>query len=378
MKILIITFTSGNNPGTFMQSLGVQTAMKKMYPNAKIDFLRFPDFKVNFSVRDKNAKLWQTIHQKAASAYRLVKYNNLRRRFVTYTSSVDLFNYTAKEKEIIYQYDLVVIGSDTILEKAYGSNGCIGLNWMPLNVRKIYFAASASPANFEPNEELKNVASDAEFIGLRDKLTIDFFVNKLGISEDRIIKQPDPSYFLDINQFKLSVRQRNKLKKGKRYVLYNFMSNFPLRKELADALRKIGYYVVSTSYNPYADICLDTIDAYDWAGVFELMDIIVTERFHDSVFGLRNERPVVAIDWDPVRFTRSGDSKTLRILEDYGHMHLHFNLCNTIEISPVISAIENIGNLYDLQKVRNVNIYQQKLIDSILEQIKRNIKISDK
>ena len=56
MKILIITFTSGNNPGTFMQGLGVQTAMKRLYPTAQIDFLKFPDFKVNFGVRDKKAK----------------------------------------------------------------------------------------------------------------------------------------------------------------------------------------------------------------------------------------------------------------------------------------------------------------------------------
>lgn len=64
MKILIITFTSGNNPGTFMQGLGVQTAMKRLYPTAQIDFLKFPDFKVNLGVRDKKAKLWQTFRQK--------------------------------------------------------------------------------------------------------------------------------------------------------------------------------------------------------------------------------------------------------------------------------------------------------------------------
>ena len=38
MKILIITFTTGNNQGTFMQGMGVQTAMKRHYPTAQIDF----------------------------------------------------------------------------------------------------------------------------------------------------------------------------------------------------------------------------------------------------------------------------------------------------------------------------------------------------
>ena len=45
MKILIITFTSGVNPGTIMQALGVQTAMKSLWPDAQVDFLDFPDFK---------------------------------------------------------------------------------------------------------------------------------------------------------------------------------------------------------------------------------------------------------------------------------------------------------------------------------------------
>ena len=92
MKILIITFTSGNNPGTFMQGLGVQTAMKRLYPTAQIDFLKFPDFKVNLGVRDKKAKLWQTFRQKAASAYRLIKYNKLRKEKMNFTPTIDLFN----------------------------------------------------------------------------------------------------------------------------------------------------------------------------------------------------------------------------------------------------------------------------------------------
>ena len=213
MKILIITFTSGNNPGTLMQSLGVQTAMKRLYPDARIDFLKFPDFKANLGVRDKKAKLWHTVCQKATSAYRLIKYNQLRKKTMNFTSTIDLFNYTDEDETIIRQYDLAVIGSDTILEQAYGRDGRIGLNWMPLDVRKIYFAASASPANFEPEEDLKGVAAKADFIGLRDNLTIAFFVNKLGIDKERIIKQPDPSYFLDVNQFTLSARQQNKLRK---------------------------------------------------------------------------------------------------------------------------------------------------------------------
>ena len=55
MKILIVTFTGGVNPGTIMQAIGVQTAFKQLYSNARIEFLDFPDFKRGkLSVRGKN------------------------------------------------------------------------------------------------------------------------------------------------------------------------------------------------------------------------------------------------------------------------------------------------------------------------------------
>lgn len=256
-----------------------------------------------------------------------------------------------------------------ILEEAYGKDGRIGLNWMPLDVRKLYFAASASPANFEPENELKQVASKAVFIGLRDNLTIDFFNKKLGIDKERIVKQTDPSYFLDIKQFKLSKKLVAKLKNDQKYALYNFNSNFPLRKELADAIRNVGYKVVSTAYNPYADICFDMVDAYEWAGVFPLMDVIVTERFHDSVFGLRNCKPVIAVDWDPNRFAKGGDSKTKRILEDYGLSHLHHNLYNNSDITPIIDSLKNINQFYDKDSLALLNDQIYDNANRILEKI---------
>lgn len=370
MKILIITFTGGVNPGTFMQALGVQTALKNIYPQANIEYLRFPDFKRGkLMVHGKKDSLWHTLLQKGYAVYRLMKYRNLRKKHFNYTQEIDLFDYSEESVGWIKLYDLVVIGSDTILEQAYNDSGKIGLNWMPLDVPKIYFAASASPANFVPNKDLNLIAENAKFIGLRDNLTIRFFKEQLGISSDRIVKQPDPSYFLDIEQFQLNKRLRGKIKPCIKHVLYNFNSNFPYRKELADKLRDLGYKVVSTAYNPYADICLDTVDAYEWAGVFPLMDLVVTERFHDSVFALRNCKPVIAIDWDKNRFASEGDSKTYRILEDYHLNACHFNLAKSSDLSPICDAIEIIDTVFNPILVKLKNKKYIEGANSILSQI---------
>lgn len=354
-----------------MQALGVQTAMKRIFPGAKIYFLNFPDFKraKGLGARGRNDGLWNTFLQKGFAAYRLLKYRKLRKDNLSYTRPIDLFNYSSEDESVIKQYDLVVIGSDTILERAYNDSGRIGLNWMPLDVPKIYFAASASPANFEPTEELAEIASKAKYIGLRDQLTIEFFEAKLGIDPCRIVRQPDPSYFLDITKFKLSSRLASKLKQDYKYALYDFNSNFPLRKELADVIRDCGFKVVATAYNPYADICLDTIDACEWAGVFPLVDMVVTERFHDSVFGLRNCKPVIAIDWDPNRFSKNGDSKTLRILQDYGLEELHFNLCGNTELNSVEDAIKNIDKYFNVVEVEKLNNSIKVLLKQVINKI---------
>lgn len=374
MKILIITFTTGVNPGTFMQALGVQTALNQIWPKAQVEFLKFPDFKRGgIGIRGKKDGFIHTLLQKSFAVYRLLKYCRMRKECFKYSKPVDLFNYSTEQASFIRDYDLVVIGSDTILEKASSEVGQIGLNWMPFDVRKIYFAASASPANFEPKDDLKDVASEALYIGLRDNLTINFFEDKLGIPAERIIKQPDPSYFLDISSFKLSQSLAKKIKKDKKYALYNFNSNFPLRKELADKLRSLDYQVVTTSYNPYADICFDTIDAREWAGVFPLMDIVVTERFHDSVFALRNEKPVIAIDWDPNRFSSGGDSKTLRILEDYGLEEYHFNLADSNIIDSIADAVKRIELCFDKTRVADVNNRIKARLTEVCQLIKSSV-----
>lgn len=376
MKILVVTFTRGVNPGTIMQALGVQTAFRLLYPSADIEFLNFPDFKRGkLSVRGKSDSILSTFLQKGFAAYRLLRYKSLRNRYFKYSPAVDIFHYDDKSIAFIKQYDLVVIGSDTILEQAYSNTGKIGLNWMPINIKKLYFAASASPANFAPKSDLKKVAEKAVFIGLRDDLTMRLFVDKLKLNPHKLLKQPDPSYFLDISKFKLPSSLASKIKTGKKHVLYNFNSNFPQRKELADKLRHLGYKVVSTAYNPYADICFDTINAFEWAGVFPLIDIVVTERFHDSVFALRNCKPVIAIDWDKNRFASEGDSKTYCILEDYGLTTLHFNLSVLPDLDAICKAIETLEHVFDKQHVKNVNeMLTRKANDELymIERLLRN------
>lgn len=363
MKILVITFAAGLNPGTFMQSFGVRTGLLKIFPDAEIEYLKFPDFKWDKSRRDKKSSLWHVALQKGAALYRLTKYKRLERKYFKFTREIDLFDYDIDDaKELLSRYDLVVVGSDTILEAAKGgSKGQYGLNWYSsvlCNAPHILFAASASPAHYSSDKEivdkLKDIAQKFKFIGLRDDLTVNLFKNVLEINEEKIYKQPDPSFLLDVEQFHLSNYYVRKLK-GRKIAYYNFMSDFPYRKKLADMLRQKGYTVISSVYNPFADICIDTIDAKEWAGIFRHCDLIVTERFHDSVFSLRNCKPVIAVDWEDYRITSDGDSKTLRILKDYEMGNHHFVLKEEQDLDRIVGSIDDLLRHFDKSKVAKLN-----------------------
>ena len=54
-------------------------------------------------------------------------------------------------------------------------------------------------------------------------------------------------------------------------------------------------------YNRYADYCLTDISPLEWAGIFRYFSLTITDRFHVSIFSLKNGVPVVAVDWDSDR-----------------------------------------------------------------------------
>lgn len=378
MKILVITFSRGLNPGTFMQAYGVRTGLLKIFPEAQISYLSFPDFKWDKGKRGKKDFIGHVLLQKAFAAYRLLKYKRLENQLFSYTPTTDLFDYDANEaKAILQNYDLVVVGSDTILEKVTGNSGQLGLNWGSgelCNAPHIFFAASASPANFANDEllleRLKAIAERFIYIGLRDGLSVDLFTNKMKVDVP-VYKQPDPSYYLDINEFRLPEYYVRKLK-GKKIAFYNFSPNFPYRKELADLIREKGYTVISSVYNPYADIKIDTIGPKEWAGIFRYCDIVITERFHDSLFALRNCKPVIAVDWEKDRFSSTGDSKTLRILKDYGLEKNHVTLANARQLHDIVDNISISIKDFDAVDVQHRNEEYVALAFKLLDKIKDN------
>lgn len=383
MKILIITYSREVNPGTFLQAYGVQYVFHQLYPNAQIDLIKHKRMYSIAVEKKNNAKenKLSFIRAKVRAIPRRLKYEwAYRDKFHLTEQEFDFFDYDEVEfKTFAEGYDLIIVGSDTILINL-DKDEHYGLMWLRgINTQKMLFAASAAPAKFTLNEqqckELYDSFSTFKFLGVRDRITLGLLRDEIGLG-DRVYIQYDPTYLIPETVFFLPYAIRKKLehiRKRQKIALVNFsVTGCPFKREMTEFLKSQGYYTISTLYNEYADSSLMSLSPFNWAAMFRYIDLAITERFHDSVFALRNVKPVIAIDWNNSRFSKDGFSKTQNLLAQYGLDCNHYIATNIEEAKLVMEYIKNLAveKQKDIIKEHNLRILKD------YSEIMRNIRIS--
>lgn len=357
MKILIITYSREVNPGTFLQAYGVQYVFRQLYPDAQIDLIKHRrTHSITAEKKNANAKKESRlsfIKAKVCAIPRRLKYEwAYRTKFHLAEREFDFFEYDDAEfKAFAEAYDLIIVGSDTILINLE-KNGHYGLMWLRgINTQKILFAASAAPANFVLNEQQEKDLHDSfstfKLLGVRDRVTEHLLRDEIGLG-DKVYTQYDPTYLIPESEFSLPLHAQRKLeriRKHQKIALVNFaVTGCPFKREMTEFLKQQGYYTISSLYNEWSDCNLMSLSPFGWAAMFRYVDLTVTERFHDSVFTLRNGKPVVAIDWNSGRFSKDGFSKTQNLLSLYGLDCNHFIATNLKEAKRVMEYIGTIDH----------------------------------
>ena len=395
MKILIITYSREVNPGTFLQAYGVQYVFRQLSPDAQIDLIKHQRM-YSIAAEKKQAggrkeSKVSFLKAKVRAIPRRLKYEwAYRTKFHLTEREFNFFDYDDADFTVFAEnYDLVVVGSDTILINLE-KNGHYGLMWLRgIDTQKILFAASAAPANFllnaQQRKELLESFSTFKLLGVRDRVTLRLLRDEIGL-DDKVYTQYDPTYLIPETEFSLPSWTRRKLeriRKKKKIALVNFsVTGCPFKQAMTEFLKSQGYYTISTLYNEYADCNLMSLSPFGWAAMFRYVDLTVTERFHDSVFTLRNGKPVVAIDWSKNRFSKDGFSKTQNLLSLYGLDCNHFIATSLEEAKPVMEYIKAVP-VVEQQKIikqhnlKIVNEYSEimRKIENVLE-CKDSVKIN--
>ena len=328
-NIVIITYCTSSNSGTFLQAYAVGRVYEEIFPDCRIRYIKARRIGGARKKVKNDMSRFHLFITKTISYLRNHYYLHISKKYFHPYSPMPLcFEYDDSAlREIYDNNDVVSIGSDTILER-FAYNGKTGLMWglEASRAKKVIFAASGDNCSLlygeRDTESIKRHILDFDFIGIRDNILLDFFVNRIGIERSRLHKQPDPTYYLPLSIF---------------------------------------------NDDPCCDISLGIISPFQWGDLFRYCDAVFTERFHDTVFSLRHCVPVVNVDWNKSKVSEFGDSKRTEILKQYGLEKYHLSIYSEDDIS--CDIVSNIRNLLDTFDKHHVSMVNEELIKSMQQSI---------
>lgn len=344
MKIGILTYFWAQNPGTYLQAYSTYRIVKEYYPKDDVEIINVRSRRVYFRPTKRSL----------LSLEILLK---LLKRFYSYKKGIQLMNLSkggvigldprpALEYINKQNYDIIFVGSDTIyqLNSWYTEHDILSVYFLEgINSKKIMLAASSGSTSLENfSQNMKKAAkiclNDFAKLGIRDKNTFDLFSELKGNKKNmEIISDPTYTYPINIGIAK-DVLLKNNFDFNAKSVILNLPKNFKFLGETIEFFKKLGWKIVTFNYTNYADYCL-FVNPEEWAGIPYYVDLVITDRFHGSLFALRNNTPVIGIDCNPKRVTVNNSSKIKRLFEDYEILNNYINTLNGISCADYLQII---------------------------------------
>lgn len=324
-KIGILTYFGDYNNGTNLQAYSVWKIVEKYHPGAEVRILDFHTWK----------HVWRPMLYWATP--QSIKNDFVRRKknlqFLGSLPLTDRKLIAADRRQAwefidSFGFDKIYVGSDTLLELHRTTPDEITPYWLTapeVKAEKILIAASSRDVAYEtlsPRRKQLLVASVASFgkMGVRDEATFKLIRRLAGETDPRLSIVPDPTFSYEVDPAPAAayVRRRG-LDRCERPLVYLHVrreDRFAL--DLAARLKAAGYLIASIRPFKAADILMNDLSPFEYAGIFRYMHVSVTHRFHDSIFSLKNLVPVLTYLPDPAYATAAGDSKYSSLMKDFG------------------------------------------------------------
>lgn len=267
-----------------------------------------------------------TLSQWLRDLRRYIIYEDMKKKHLI-TSNDHLISRDSKKAwEFIerQRYDLIVVGSDTILElhRRHIQQGCIPVYWLPVRIgcKKVMCAASARALTYEQLSDSQRKAfresiNNFDLIGVRDESTL-ALIRALGLRDEfKLQVVPDPTFVFEIDYAPIEklLRERN-ISFSKPTVGLNLPGSFKVAAVVAAHYKSKGFQVLSLVPAKYGDISLTDISPFEWVGIYRYLCLVITDRFHGTLFSLKNLTPVVSVVCDRSLTTNDGLSKHYSLL----------------------------------------------------------------
>lgn len=260
--------------------------------------------------------------------------------------------------------NLIVVGSDNIwrISEEKHQPNFPNIYWLgdKITSKRISIAASAYNSSKDlitKNEkEIKDRLDSFDFIGVRDNYTYNL-AKRLSANPGKVYKNCDPTFLFKIKKTKVKSRlEKMGIDFSCPIIGILIHGKEKLSRMIYKHYHKMGYQVVALSmYNKHADYNLGhLLNPFEWAEVFKYFNFCITDRFHGTIFCLKNHTPFVSIE--PSKIGRIEEGKLYSLLNDFRLTENYFNIFGQgFSINKFLSSCELIEE--------NWGDNQNKLID---------------
>jgi polysaccharide pyruvyl transferase WcaK-like protein len=301
MKIGILTFHRTANDGSVLQNWCLQHVLRSMAPQAEVETVDLRDSRREYT-EFRRLMTRRPPFLQLRTLRKLIDLRRFMRNNITLSQASRTTGELNQARRFVASqgYDMVVSGSDTVWQLGtIGDAGSPHMFYQPgfANPRKVAFAVSADPirdrsALVDPQrrDALLAAVADFDFIGVRDSGTIEMLAD-LGVPRRRLHFTPDPTILHDFSALVDMPPPRQDTKQMAGVAL----SSASLARAVTEILLARGWAV--TNHLGPAPPGAQALPAGETIGRrlgrFADQDLLVTDRFHSSIFTLKTGKAPV-------------------------------------------------------------------------------------
>jgi len=377
-KLGVLTYFWANNPGTVLQAYSMLQVLQQKLPGWRIELIDCKHSRGWFHFAKRDVDPCYLI-----SDYRRHRiYKEFRRNCLAMSAEAILTDdYDTAARFVEKQrYDAIVVGADTVLQMlpGYLRRNQPPIYWLPpmLECKKFTISASSSALTYESldpgmRSRLAESINRFDLVGVRDDLTYEL-MTRLGLSEgSKLERTPDPTFMVDVDPSHIEHRAAQEGIDLSRPSI-GICIHGDLGAQIAAHFKSKGYQIIDIyagERRKYGDWRPIAISPFEWAGLYKYVRLAITDRFHGTVFSLKNATPVVAIDLDSRSHMHQGP-KTYSILKEFGLNETNYIKADAVAgVEAMTAKIEAAISVFDRRAVSEKIRQLQRRFDSFLDRV---------
>jgi hypothetical protein len=347
-KLRIFTFHHIANNGAFLFSKALVSQLSTRLQDSDIKIVDYKTPRLALFEYLKRFKFFPNepffYYKRYKRWEKILDQLQLEKSFPRFTSEERLQQYFSAEA------DALLVGMDVwcIINGTHRPH-FPNIYWLPEKIKIPKLACGVSAYNSDlsliksNSRRITEYLNDFEVIGTRDRFTQELVLQYRTRKDGLVERVPDPvllQKFPETGVSDLAASLGVDLDRPLLGLL--LFGNDHLSEQICNHFRTRGFQVVALSmYNPHADVNLGhLLDPLEWAEFFGLLSFCVTDRFHGTVFCIKNGIPFISLENENVPVSQS---KLVDLLTEFNLTDCYQDLqAGQVPVSQVISRIMDI------------------------------------